>query len=352
MKNQNRFDQIVTVLGIVALIAGCGVVLRPFLSAVVWAAIICFSTWPIYSRLEKWLYGKRTLAATCMTLIIALVIVIPFVFFGMKLVHSVTHFVPMMKIRIQQGVPALPEWIGKIPIVGERILNYWANFMQDSDHMTLVLKNFLTEWKGWFLARSLDFGQIVVQLVLSVFISFFIYRDGMTMVEKLTSAEKRIAGPRARRLLDVIGGTIKGVLYGILGTAAAQGILAAIGLAIVHIPFALGLGLVTFFLSLLPIGPPLVWGGAALWLFYQGSTWRMIFMLVWGFCIVSGVDNVLKPYLISRGSNLPFILVFLGVFGGVIAFGVIGVFVGPTLIAVGYVLLQEWSSLKVEEQNE
>jgi predicted PurR-regulated permease PerM len=136
------------------------------------------------------------------------------------------------------------------------------------------------------------------------------------------------------------------VVYGILGTALAQGILAGMGLWISGVPAPLLLGLLTFFLSLIPMGPPLVWIPATLWLFYRGDPGWGVFMGMWGAVIVSGVDNLLKPYLISRGSNLPFVLVFLGVFGGVIAFGFIGIFLGPTLLAVGYALLQDWSAQK------
>jgi len=351
MKTENRFDQIVTISAVIFLVIGCFVVLRPFLSALVWAAIICFSTWPIYKRFENWLNGRRTLAATLMTFIVSLVIVIPIALIGISVVNNIASLIPAIKSWIHEGPPQPPAWIENLPIVGGMIHTYWENITHNSGQMLSVAKNFLSEWKGWFLARSLDLGQILIQLTLSVFISFFIYRDGMTVVQKLMTAEKRIAGERTQRLLDVVGGTVRGVVYGILGTAAAQGCLAGIGLWIAGVPYPLWGGILTFFLSLVPVGPPVVWVSATLWLFVtEGvAAWRWIFMLVWGLCIVSGVDNVLKPYLISRGSNLPFVLVFLGVFGGIFAFGVIGIFVGPTLIAVGYVLLQEWSSRRVGE---
>lgn len=133
-------------------------------------------------------------------------------------------------------------------------------------------------------------------------------------------------------------------MYGLLGTALAQGFVATIGFAIAGVPAALLLGVATFLLSLLPIGPPLIWGSVAIWLFYQGTVGWGIFMLLWGFFLISGVDNVVKPLLISRGSNLPFILVLFGVFGGVLAFGFVGVFIGPTLLAVGFSLIKEWAA--------
>ena len=158
----------------------------------------------------------------------------------------------------------------------------------------------------------------------------------------------RIAGARAARLSAVACGTIRSVVYGILGTAFAQAILAAIGLWIAGVPGALLWGMLTFFLSVVPVGPPLVWGSATLWLLSQGSIGWAVFMAVWGFFGISGIDNIIKPYLISRGSHLPFILTLVGVLGGALAFGFIGVFLGPLLLALGYRLLQEWVSNEPE----
>ncbi len=202
--------------------------------------------------------------------------------------------------------------------------------------------------KGWLFARGLDVGQGIFQLSLSVFISFFFYRDGAVVVEKFHDVAKRIVGDRTHHLLGVVGGTVKGVVYGILGTAIAQGILAGIGLWIAGVPLPLLLGLLTFFLSLIPMGPPLVWAPATVWLIYHGRVGWGVFLGIWGLLVISGIDNLLKPYLISRGSKLPFALVFLGVLGGMIAFGFIGIFLGPTLLAVGYSLIQEWSAPKTE----
>jgi predicted PurR-regulated permease PerM len=154
----------------------------------------------------------------------------------------------------------------------------------------------------------------------------------------------RLSGDRGRRLVGVAATTMRGVVYGIIGTAIAQGVAAGIGFLIAGVPAAPLLGLATFFLSPVPIGPPLVWIPAAIWLFYHGSTGWAIFMAIWGVAVVSSVDNVIKPLIISRGSNLPFILVLLGVLGGVVAFGFIGLFLGPTLLAIGYVILQEWNA--------
>jgi len=133
------------------------------------------------------------------------------------------------------------------------------------------------------------------------------------------------------------------VVYGIVGTAIAQGLVAFIGFLIAGVPGAALLGFLTFLLSMVPVGPPLIWAGAVIWLAFKSSTGWAIFMVIWGFFVISGIDNVIKPLLISRGSSLPFVLVMLGVFGGVFAFGFVGIFLGPTLLAVGYSLVRMWT---------
>src|SRR5262252_129740 len=155
---------------------------------------------------------------------------------------------------------------------------------------------------------------------------------------------ERIGGERGRHLLTVAGNTVRGVVYGILGTALVQAVMAGIGFVIAGVPGVSLLALLTFFSSVVPVvGTALVWLPAAFWLFHQGSTGWGIFMIIWGVG-VSNVDNIVKPWLISRGSDMPFILIFFGVLGGAIAFGFIGVFLGPTLLAVGFRLVEEWIS--------
>jgi predicted PurR-regulated permease PerM len=175
------------------------------------------------------------------------------------------------------------------------------------------------------------------------------FRDGDAIVERLRGATQRIAGERGERLADVAAATVRGVVLGILGTALIQGVVAAIGFWIAGIAAAPLLGLLTFLLSPVPIGPPLVWGSAALWMIHSGQTGWGIFVAVWGTLVVSMVDNVIKPLIISRGADLPFALVLLGVLGGAIAFGAIGVFLGPVLLALGYALLIEWAGSRAQD---
>ena len=188
-------------------------------------------------------------------------------------------------------------------------------------------------------------GEGLLQLTLSVLIAFFFFRDGDAIMARVRGAVSRIAPTRGLHMLDVAAMTTRAVVYGILGTALAQGVLMAVGLYIVGNKAAPLLGLLTFLLSPVPVGPPMVWIPVGLWMILsQGETGWGIFLLVWGALIVSSVDNILKPMIISKGSDLPFMLVMLGVFGGVIAFGFIGVFLGPVLLGLGFALVKEWAA--------
>ena len=185
-----------------------------------------------------------------------------------------------------------------------------------------------------------------MQLILATVTAFFLYRDGVAVRHSLIAAGRRIAGDHAPRLLRVAGATINGVVYGVLGTALAQALLLLIGLWVTGIPAALLLGLLLFLLSLIPFGPLLIVLPAAVWLYLSGQAGWAVFIFVWSIAAGFVTDNVLKPWLISRGSDLPLILILFGVVGGAVAFGFLGLFLGPTLLAVGYELIREWNAVE------
>ena len=329
---------------LVVLVAGCYLVVQPFLSAVLWAIILCCTTWPVFNRLRRVTRGKMTLAALVLTLMVALVVLAPFVIVGISLAENAHELIDQGKHLVDAGPPDPPAWVSRIPIVGARAEAYWSSIAHDSASLIADLKQYLQPLQAFAIASGAALARGVLELTLSIFIAFFLYRDGDAIAQRVTTGVDRIAGARGRHLIGVAVGTMRGVVYGILGTAIGQGVLAAVGFWLAGVPAAPLLGLATFFLSPLPIGPPLVWGPAAFWLFSEGHTGWGVFMIIWGIAVVSSVDNVIKPLIISRGSNLPFVLVLLGVLGGVIAFGFIGVFLGPTLLAIGFSLVQEWSA--------
>ena len=352
LKNMGRIEAVAAVVSVAVLAVGCLAVLRPFVSAILWATVLTFTTWPLMLRLERWMRGRRTLAAFTMTALLTVILVLPFVIAGITLAENVARLEDVFR-ALQGGLPAaVPEWLRQLPWVGPAIERSWPELAQNTGWLSEEVKSAGMKVGGWLLTHSLDFGKGILQLALSVVIVFVFYRDGERMTARIASGAERIAGDVSQRLLSVAGNTVRSVVYGIIGTALVQAIVAAFGFWIAGVPSAFLLGLLTFLLALIPGGPPFVWIPAALWLFHTGHAGWGIFMAVWGFFVISGVDNLVRPYLISRGSNLPFVIVLLGAIGGVITFGFIGLFLGPVLLAVGYALVREYTASRLSIPTE
>lgn len=339
-----KLEQYLGWIVLLALLAGCLLVLRPFVSALLWAVVLCFSSWPVYRRLLALVGNRRTLAASLMTLAMVLIILLPFVIIGATLADNINQLTGAVKAWAQNGPPAPPDWLARVPVVGTWATDYWQGLTADTARLWAQTEQFIKPVTAWLLQRGLALGGGLLQLALSIFIAFFLFRDGVAVADRLITAVERIGGEQGKHLLTVAGQTVRGVVYGILGTALGQAVMTGIGLFIAGVPGAALLALLTFFASIVPVvGTGLIWIPAALWLFHQGMTGWAVFMLLWGVGVAS-LNNVVKPWLISQGSRMPFILIFIGVIGGALAFGFIGVFLGPTLLAVGYRLAEEWIS--------
>ena len=342
----NRFEFTDRALGLAMLVlvlGGCFLVLRPFLTAILWAAVLTYSTWPVFIHVRAWLRGRTAWAAGLMTVAMVALLLLPIVTVLMGLADNAVVMVNAAGQLLADGLPRAPDWLAGLPVVGAAVHEYWSGLASDSGALMSEAQRLLPDARRALLALGELMAAGLLQLALSVFLAFFLYRHGEAVASQLARAGARIAGERAQRLMELAGGTVTSVVYGILGTALAQGVAAGIGYWLAGVPAAPLLGLATCFLSIVPVGPPLIWVPASVWLFLQGEMGWSVFLALWGFFVISGVDNVIKPWLISRGSRLPFALTLLGVLGGVLAFGFIGVFLGPTLLAVGYRLLAEWA---------
>lgn len=336
-------DQIAVLAVLVLVVIGCFFVLKPFLSALLWAVILTFSSWPAFRVLLGWVRGRRTLAAFLMTLAIAMVLLVPSVVIVLTLAGDVKEFAATSVAWVRQGPPAPPEWLAKIPWVGVEMTATWKEYAADSKQLLVAAEQFIDPLTSWLLTIGKALGRGVLELALSMFLAFFFFRDGAKLGDRALAIAKRLAGERGDHLLrEVAGGTIRGVVYGILGTAMAQGLLAWVGFTIAGVPAAVLLGLMTFLISVIPMGPPLIWIPASIWVFQNGSVGAGIFMLIWGALAISSIDNFIRPLIISQGNKMPFVLIFMGVLGGGLAFGLIGIFLGPTLLAVSFRLGEEW----------
>jgi predicted PurR-regulated permease PerM len=390
MERQERVDRrrtelLLGSLALLALLVGCFFVLRPFLTALMWAVVLSYALYPLQKRFTVWLHGRRTLAACLVTLSLTLVLAGPVVLIGFSLAEDARSFGEASRRLVMQAPETPPAWLSGMPFVGEEVESYWSTLAEgrrswfdqldrsvearaaagggaappprdglegsagatEPPKLIALLGRSIAGARDWLIAAGLAVGQGVLQVLISGFLTFFFLRDADVLALRLRVVVERLAGSRGRHLIEVAGDTVNSVVYGILGTALIQALLGGVGFAIAGVPGAVLLGLLTFFVAVIPFGPPLVWVPASLWLFAQGRPGWGIFMLIWGAVCISSVDNFLRPYLISQGSKMPFALIFCGVIGGALAFGLVGVFLGPTLLAVAFRLIDEWSVMPV-----
>jgi predicted PurR-regulated permease PerM len=337
-------DRLLVQILLVILLGACILVLAPFGPALFWAAVLAFASWPLMRILTQLLRGSATKAALLLTLAWMVIVALPLVWLGLNLADYIRSGLALIKGLQVEGLPAPPTWLPAVPLIGERLVDIWSTIDQQGVAMFATVRPYLGEVGNWLLARSAQVGGGMLELVLSLVLVFFFYRDGPSLAQFVYTLLQRLIGARAEHYLSLVAGTVQRVVNGVIGTAAAQAVLALIGFWIAGVPGAILLGMLTFVFSLIPMGPPLIWLPATLWLAWKGEYGLAIFLGAWGTLVVSGVDNVLKPYLISRGGNLPLVVVLLGVFGGILAFGFMGLFLGPTLLAVTYSLLSDWVS--------
>jgi predicted PurR-regulated permease PerM len=332
-------------IAIVALIVvGAFWVLAPFLAALLFAAIVCLSTWPLFAWIEARVKGRTTLAALLMTLLLALTVLLPMSYLAATIADGVSQLIALLRNWFAAGDWSPPAWLSSLPLVGEHLDAYWRKLAASQEDLAHLGQQLFEPTRKLLLASVGLIGQGLLELTLVVFIAFFFYRDGRTLAERLARLADKIGSALGSRMLALAHTTIMGVMIGIVGTAAAQAAVALVGFLIAGVPAALLLGAATFFLSMVPVGPPLIWGGATWWLYSQGETGWAIFMAIWGIAVISSVDNFVKPVLISRHASLPILLIALGVFGGVLAFGFVGIFLGPVILALALTLVEGWSA--------
>jgi predicted PurR-regulated permease PerM len=334
-----------TRIALVALIAiGAIWVLAPFLPALLFAAILCLTTWPLFARIETRLKGRTTLAALLMTLLLAAAVLLPMSYLAATAANGVSQLLALLKPWFESREHAPPDWLVSLPLAGEQLDAYWRKIAASQEELARLGQQLFEPTRKFLLATAGLIGQGLLELTLVVFIAFFFYRDGRALAARLTHLAEKIGGELGWRMLTLAHTTIMGVMIGIVGTAAAQALVALVGFLIAGVPAPLLLAGATFFLSMIPVGPPLIWGGAAWWLYSQGEVGWAIFMLIYGVAVISSVDNVVKPILISRTASQPILLIALGVFGGVLAFGFVGIFLGPVILALALTLAEGWST--------
>lgn len=332
---------VLAVLLMVILISASFWILRPFLLAIIWAAMIVVATWPMMLKLQRALRG-RALAVMIISVAMVLVFVVPLVLTIQILVDNADTITAWWGTLATAVIPQPPEWLSRVPLVGAKIAERWTSIAAaDKEELVARLAPHAAAAAQWAANAVGSFGMLGLQFFLTVIIAVLLYTQGEAAKAGLIRFGRRLAGDRGEGAVVLAGQAIRAVALGVVVTALAQTVLAGLGLAVAGVPFASLLTGVILILCIAQIGPILVLVPAVIWLFWSDQTAWGTALLVWTVG-VGTMDNILRPFLIRKGADLPMPLIFAGVIGGLIAFGIVGLFVGPVVLAVTYTLLKDW----------
>jgi predicted PurR-regulated permease PerM len=337
---------VLAVLLIAVLIGASFWVLRPFLLSIVWAAMIVVATWPLMLKVQATL-RRRVLAVIVMSGAMLLVFVAPLVLAIRTLAENMETIVRWVRALSTSHIPPPPEWIQRIPLVGARIAETWTGIAAEGQEgLVARIAPYAADAAQWLAGAVGGVGVLGIEFLLTVVIAIIMYAHGETARDGVIRFSRRLAGERGETVVILAGQAIRAVALGVVVTALVQTVLAGLGLAVAGVPFAALLTGVILLLCIAQIGPLIVLLPAAIWLLWSDAKLAGTALLVWS-VVVGLLDNVLRPMLIRKGADLPLLLIFAGVIGGLFAFGIVGLFVGPVVLAVTYMLLNEW----VDEQN-
>ena len=317
--------------------------LRPFLGPLIWATMLVVTSWPLMLRVQRLLWGRRSLAVLVMTLGLLMLVVAPVALAIVTVVGNVDRLSGWVKLATEFTVPAAPPaWLANLPLVGENIANVWAQGTSLGLRGLLPkLMPYADDATRWFVGQVGGFGLLLFQFLLTVVIAAVMYASGEFAATLVRKTARRIGGERAVDAADLAGGAIRGVALGVGVTALVQSLLGGVGLAVAGVPGASLLTAVMFLLCIAQIGALPVLVPAVIWVFWTGDTAWGVGLAIWSL-LVGTMDNFLRPVLIRMGADLPLLLIFAGVIGGLLAFGLVGIFVGPVVLAVAYTLLVAW----------
>ena len=325
--------------------------IKYFIVPVLWACIIAYMTWPLYKRFQQLCGEKRpSLSALLMTSMLVLIVGLPFTFAIFLLQHEGRSLFFDLQKQLSSGHLSVPDLILQLPIVGKEI----SRVVNEINANPSSLFSNISIWvQGHLNYGKFVLGEItknLVKLGFSVMCLFFFYRDGHTIVHQVSKAMEKVIGPRIQHYIDTISETTRAVVYGVGLTAVAQALLAGVSYYFASVPNPMVLTIMTFLMALIPFGPPLAYGAVSLWLLSQGHTVEAIGVLAWGVCIVSTADNVIRPLVISGATQIPFLLIMFGVLGGLASFGLVGLFIGPVILAVLLAIWREWLNETTEPE--
>ena len=317
-------------------------IVRPFLVAATWATMIAVATWPLLLRVQSVFGGRRPAAVALMTVTLLLVLLVPFYLGISAVVEHAGEIADWSKALATLTIPQPPAWVDGLPVIGAKLASLWQQLATASpEDVAARLGPYAHGLALWFVSQVGGLGLLLVQLLLTIVIVAILYANGEMVARGADRFARRLAGPQGENVLHLATRAIRAVALGVVVTAMIQSALVALGLAVAGIPFVTILAVLVFVLAIAQVGPVPVLLPATIWVYTKsGTLWGTVF-LAWAL-VCGTLDNVLRPMLIRRGADLPLLLIFAGVIGGLIAFGIIGLFIGPVVLAVAYTLLVAW----------
>jgi len=316
-------------------------VMEPFIVPLVWAAILAYVSWPAHERVLAWVRGRRIIAALIMTVIVTAAVIAPLAWLGVVLRVEVMHAFHGVRELLAGGIE-LPPALLRIPWLGDQLKDLAARVAQDPHVLGFELKHLTDNSFDQVTHFIGGVSRNAVKLLLAVVCLFFVYRGGQRFAGQVARALEQVLGPRVHGYLEAIGQTVKAVVYGLVLAALIQGVLVGIGYWVAGTGAPVFLAALTTVCGLIPFAAPAVWIGIVLWLLFKGSTVAAVGLAVWGGLVMSWTDHIVRPFLISREADIPFLVVMFGVLGGLAAFGLVGLFVGPVILAVLLAIWREW----------
>lgn len=316
-------------------------ILRPFLVPLIWAAILAYVSWPLHLRILKALRGRTVIASLITTLLVGLVLIVPLVWLTV-LMRSELLVAYQQVQSFLASHPQLPASVRNLPGVGSWLQEQFSALAADPQALRQLVQDWLQQSTTEVSAIVGSVGRNFAKLFFSLLSMFFLLRDGPRLVRELRELLTGLLGPSANDYVDAAGEVTQAVVYALVLAAIAQGTVAALGYWIVGLRAAILLGAVTAITALIPFGAPLIWASLSVWLMITGRVANGVALFVWGLIAVSWVDNIVRPLVISNATRMPFLLVVFGVLGGVFAFGLVGLFIGPVVLAITLAIWREW----------
>ncbi len=337
------FERVIGLALVLTLGAACLTVVAPFAIPLLWAIVLAVSTWPAYRRLRDLMGGHRRTAAALMALLLFLVLVGPIAVIIASLADDARALGDLVgEVTRDLQSPEPPPFLAGVPVIGPALDAAWREATANAGATLEQARPYVGRASGWLLARGADLGEAVLEFLVAIVITGILYVTAEPATATLRRLVGRVGSQREVDLLDLAAQTIRGVAAGVIGSAFVQGVFASVGLLIAGAPAPVLLGFATFLTGVIQLPSALVLLPMAAWLGWHGDTWQAVFLVVWALAFVGTIDNVVRPYLISQGADLPFLLIFAGVIGGLLTWGFIGIFLGATLLAVSYKLFQNW----------